>query len=287
MPPARAAAFFVFLIISCSCVLIAADQPSGKLSSRQIKDILAQARPLIDNLDDLQAVNQPRKTAGFWLPENISTFGGKVDSLFYVILVITGALFAGVQGMLLWFIFRYRASRHPKSFYTQGSRTAEIIWTLVPALILVALAFSGQKVWAEIKSYLPNTADTVKVRIQAEQYAWNIQYPGPDGKFDTADDIRNINQLHIPAGRPIQATLTSIEKEGNPAVIHSFFLPEFRLKQDVVPGMAIDVWFQATRTGKYEIACAEFCGLGHYRMKGFLTIHTPKGYEAWLKEQAA
>lgn len=240
-----------------------------------------------DDVEDQAALNLPRKPPSFWLPENISTFGPQVDSLFYAILIITGILFFAVQGFLIWFIFRYQASHHSKGFYTHGNPAVEIIWTVIPALILVALAFSGQKVWTEIKSYMPPQAEAVNIRVQAEQFAWNVQYPGPDGKFDTNDDIRTINQLHIPQGRPIRITLTSIEKEGKPAVIHSFFLPEFRLKQDVVPGMAIDVWFQATRTGKYEIACAEFCGLGHYRMKGFLSIHTPKGFDEWLKKQGA
>lgn len=235
---------------------------------------------------DEQAVNLPVKRSGFWLPENISTVGGKIDSLFYFILILTGIIFLGVQGTLFYFIFKYRAGAHPKSHYTHGSKRAEIIWTLIPVLILTFLAFWGQRVWKEVKHVAADTADTVKIRVQAEQYAWNMQYPGADGLFDTEDDIRNINQMHIPAGKPVRVTLTSIAKEGAPAVIHSFFLPDFRIKQDVVPGMAIDLSFEAVRTGRYEIACAEFCGLGHYRMKGFLTIHTPEGYENWLKAEA-
>lgn len=200
-------------------------------------------------------------------------------------LAVTGVIFAGVQGALLWFVFRYRESNSPRGFYIHGNRTIEIVWTLIPALILIVIGFSSQKIWAEIKTSFPNTADTVFIRIQAEQFAWNIQYPGPDKKFDTADDIRNLNQLHIPVGRPVRITLTSSAKEAAPAVIHSFFLPEFRLKQDVVPGMPVDVWFQAAKTGNFEIACAEFCGLGHYRMKGFLTVHEPAAYETWLTGQ--
>lgn len=221
-----------------------------------------------------------------WLPENVSTIGGKVDFLFYVILAITGIIFIGVQGTLVYFIFKYRAGAHPKSEFIQGSKRAEIIWTVIPTLILAALAFLGQGIWQDIKQKFPDTADTVKIRVMAEQYAWNIQYPGPDGNFDTADDIKNINQMHIPSGKPVRVTLSSVEKEGLPAVIHSFFLPEFRIKQDSVPGMEIDVWFQATRPGNFEIACAEFCGLGHYRMKGYLTVHTPEDYQKWLSEQA-
>lgn len=277
-------AFFIALILlSSACFFnlpgIAAENNPVPLTEPQTETLLSGAQ-----LDEM-AVNLPVKRSGFWLPQNISTIGEKVDSLFYFILVMTGLIFLGVQGVLIYFIFKYRSGVHPKGFYTHGNRLAEIIWTLIPVLILTALAFWGQQVWKEVKRTFPDTADTIKIRVQAEQYAWNMQYPGADGLFDTPDDIKNINQMHIPAGKPVRVTLTSIEKEGAPAVIHSFFLPDFRIKQDVVPGMAIDVWFQALRTGQYEIACAEFCGLGHYRMKGFLTIHTPEGYQNWLKSQ--
>ena len=237
--------------------------------------------------DDSAAINKPLKKTGWWLPESISTFGGKIDRLFYGILVLTSIVFFGVQGTLIAFLIQYRARPGVKAYYTHGSHRAEIIWTIIPAVILVILAFMGQGVWAEVKMRMPSKEKAVDIRIQAEQFAWNIQYPGPDGKFDTADDIRNINQLHIPVGKPVRVMLTSIDQPDKPAVIHSFFLPEFRLKQDAVPGMGIDLWFEAKRTGKYEIACAEFCGIGHYRMRGFLTIHSPEGFNAWLSEQSA
>jgi cytochrome c oxidase subunit II len=223
----------------------------------------------------------------FGFPENISTFGGRIDSLFYAMLAVTAVLFAAVQGALVWFVFRYRASNHTKGFYIRGNAKVETVWTLIPVLILAVMGFASQKLWSEIKSQTADPAGTVLIRIQAEQFAWNIQYPGADGQFETADDIRNLNQLHIPANRKVRITLTSVEKPGKPAVIHSFFLPEFRLKQDVVPGMATDVRLEARKTGQYEIACAEFCGLGHYRMKGFLTVHKPDDFDAWLRAQPA
>ncbi|MBI4395243.1 MAG: cytochrome c oxidase subunit II [Candidatus Omnitrophica bacterium] len=235
--------------------------------------------------DDSAALNVPRPKTGWWLPANISTYGRDIDQLFYLILGITGFIFIGVQAALLYFLFRYRAREGVKATYTHGNKRLEIIWTAIPAVILIFLTIWSQRIWSEIKGSEPPMG-AIPIQIQAEQFAWNIQYPGLDGKFGTPDDVKTINQLHIPVGRPVRARLTSIGKDGKHPVIHSFFLPEFRLKQDVVPGMQIDVWFQATRTGKYEIACAEFCGLGHYRMRGFLSIHSPEGYEAWLKEQA-
>ena len=264
-----------------------------KFSTSEIKDEATgvsikteEPRKIEDAFDDSAALDLPRKETGWWLPESISTYSDSIDHLFYIILIITSVVFFGVQIVLILFLFRYRYKKGAKAHYTHGNDRLEVIWTAIPAIILVFLAFYGQGVWDLVKKDIPQGENVVSVRIQAEQFAWNVQYPGADGEFDTEDDIKTINQLHIPIGKPVKATLTSIEKEDKPAVLHSFFLPEFRLKQDIVPGMAIDVWFEAIRTGKYEIACAEFCGLGHYRMKGFLNIHSEKGFEAWLNEQA-
>jgi cytochrome c oxidase subunit 2 len=149
----------------------------------------------------------------------------------------------------------------------------------VPALICVILALLSRRLWSDIKQHMPNGA--LQVHVTGEQFAWNFRYAGPDGKFDTADDIVTLNQLHFPVGIPVVATLTSKD------VIHSFFLPQFRVKQDLVPGMTTRIWFEATRVGNWELACAELCGLGHYRMKGFVTVDTPEDFQKWLTDQAA
>ncbi len=266
-------------------------QADFKFSAKEIVDeasglkvTTGEAKP-VSHFDDSKALDLPRAKQHWWLPENISTYGAEIDHIFYIILWITTVVFFGVQGALLWFLFHYKERPGAKATYIHGNTKLEIIWTAIPALILVFLFVISQKSWREIKSEIP--ANAIPIEIHAEQFAWNIIYPGPDGKFGTADDIKTINQLHIPVGKPVRARLTSIGKDGKHPVIHSFFLPELRLKQDVVPGLAIDVWFVATRTGKYEIACSQFCGLGHYRMRGFLSIHSQEGYDAWLKEAAA
>jgi len=261
-----------------------------KFSSSEITDeasglkIKADKPKLIERYDDSAALNAPRLVTGWWLPENISTYGKRMDELFYIILWITGIVFVAVQGALLVFLFRYRARPGAKATYVHGNNRLEVIWTVIPAIILVFITIASQKLWTEVRGTPPD--DAFPIQIEAEQFAWNIRYAGDDGEFGTQDDIKTINQLHIPTGKPVKVTLTSIGKDGQHPVIHSFFLPEVRLKQDVVPGMAIDVWFEATRTGRYEIACAEFCGLGHYRMKGYLSIHSQEGFDAWLKEAA-
>ena len=254
------------------------DEASG------LKITTSELKPAGKQFDDSAALNVPRPKMHWWLPPNISTYyGPKIDQLFYLILWITSVIFIGVQGTLLYFLFRYRARDGVKATYTHGNNRLEVIWTVTPAIILIFLTIWSQKVWSEIKGDAPPGA--IPIEIQAEQFAWNVHYPGPDGKFGTQDDIKTINQLHIPVGKPVRVRLTSIGKDGKHPVIHSFFLPEFRLRQDVVPGMAIDVWFEATRTGQYEIACSQFCGLGHYRMRGYLAIHSQEGFDAWIKEQ--
>jgi cytochrome c oxidase subunit 2 len=216
----------------------------------------------------------------FWLklPENVSTYGGQIDGLFRLILWITGVIFVVVEALLLFFLFRYRHRDGKPAHYTHGSNRLEVIWTIVPAVICVILALMSRRSWAEIKQNIPKEA--MNVEITAEQFAWNIRYPGPDGKLETPDDVVTLNQLHFPVGRPVVVSLHSKD------VIHSFFLPEFRVKQDAVPGMTTRIWFEATRVGHWEIACAELCGLGHYRMKGFVTVETPEEFERWMAETA-
>ncbi len=210
------------------------------------------------------------------LPQAASSIAPSVDRLFYIILGITGFFFFVVEGALLWFVWRYRHRPGRTATYIHGNTTVEIIWTVVPAIILIWLTFSSQRLWAAIREHVP--ANPIEVEILAEQFVWNIRYPGPDGRFDTADDVTTINQLHLPLNQPVVIWLKSKD------VIHSFFVPAFRIKQDAVPGRTGQVWLQATRPGHYEIACAQLCGLGHYRMRGFVTVEPPDTFQAWLKE---
>jgi cytochrome c oxidase subunit II len=244
--------------------------------------LAARGRTVRIGLAALAAVTLPSLASAlpFWLrlPENVSTYGGQIDGLFHLILWITGTIFVVVELLLLFFLFRYRYREGRVPRYTHGSNRLEVLWTIVPAVICVVLALMSRRSWAEIKQNMPR--DAMNIEITAEQFAWNIRYPGPDGKLETADDIVALNQLHFPVGRAVVVTLHSKD------VIHSFFLPEFRVKQDAVPGMSTRIWFEATRVGHWEIACAELCGLGHYRMKGFVTVETPEEFDRWLAETA-
>jgi cytochrome c oxidase subunit 2 len=217
----------------------------------------------------------------FWLhlPEQASTYAHEIDGIFHLIMWITGVIFVIVEALLLFFLWKYRHREGRQAHYTHGNNRLEVIWTIVPALICVMLALVSRRIWTDIKERMPK--DAFEIHVLAEQFAWNIRYAGADGKFDTLDDILTLNQLHFPVGKPVVVTLSSKD------VIHSFFLPEFRVKQDAVPGMKTRIWFEGNRVGHWEIACAELCGLGHYRMKGFVTVDTPEDFQKWLAEQAS
>jgi cytochrome c oxidase subunit 2 len=212
-----------------------------------------------------------------WLPENVSTYGPEIDRLFYFIYYLTGAVFLAVQLTLLAFLFMYRHRPDRRATYTHGNTTLEIVWTIIPAIILVALALVSRSTWASIKERMP-PSDYV-VAVTGKQFNWEIAYPGPDGKLGTSDDVTMDNDLHVPVNKTIRIVLKARD------VIHSYFVPALRLKQDAVPGHEIPVWFKAVKAGRYEVPCAELCGYGHSGMKGWLYVHTPEEYDAWAKEK--
>lgn len=215
-----------------------------------------------------------------WLmDESASTVGPQIDRLYYVILVITGIVFVATELTLLWFIFKYRHREGRKAEYIQGSAKAEIVWTTVPAIIVIAIALASAGLWDEIKDPDNVPANAMTVILTAKQFEWNLTYPGPDDELNTEDDFTVRNRLDIPLDRPTKLEMYSED------VIHSFYIPDFRLKQDVVPGMELMMWFQPTRTGEFPIGCAELCGIGHTRMRGTLTVHTPSEYQTWMNEQ--
>jgi len=214
-----------------------------------------------------------------WLPEDVSTYGHEIDSLFYLIYYITGATFILVTVLMIVFLIRYREQPGRRAVYSHGNTTLEIIWTIIPAVILVVLAFMSVSTWAKVKRDVPKT--DFEVRVVAKQFNWEISYPGPDGKLGTEDDIKFDNDMHVPVNKPIRLIMTATD------VIHSFFIPNMRFKQDVVPGREITAWFEGTKPGKYELPCAELCGFGHSGMKGWLFVHTPEDYKKWADEHLA
>jgi len=215
------------------------------------------------------------------LPENISLEGQMVDGLYKMIFTLVVVMFVITEGALLYFIFRYRAGRNPRPLYIHGSRTAEVIWTVIPAIILIVVALTQISAWRKLKVEPPEPEAAFRVEVFAQQFLWNIRYPGPDGVFATKDDIVTFNDLRIPVDTPVLLQMRSRD------VIHSFFVPVLRIKQDVVPGYTTQAWFHATRTGDFEIACAELCGSNHFQMRAFLKIQSADEIKAWLDQKSA
>lgn len=216
-----------------------------------------------------------------WFPENISTYGADIDGVFYLIYYIVGFWFLVTEAAVIYFALRFRRRSGQRALYIRGDRWRELSWVLLPAAVVLVLDLgidaAGARVWDRVKTHLP--AGEVHLAVTAKQFEWRITYPGSDAKLGTDDDFTIDTEVHVPAGKDIRVTLRSED------VLHSFFLPNVRLKQDVVPGREIDVWFNVTKPGSYELACAELCGLGHYTMRGVLVVHTPEEYERWVRER--
>lgn len=212
------------------------------------------------------------------LPEQFSTFGGDIDSIYYVILWVTGIVFVVTEGLLVYFVVRYRHKEGRKAAFDHGSTKMEVAWTLVPLVIVIGLGIASKGVWDRVKRDVPEGA--MEVIVTAKQFEWTVTYPGSDGALGTDDDFDLTNALHAPEDRPVVVYLRSDD------VLHSFFLPELRVKQDAVPGQEIRVWFEAVQPGEYTLGCAELCGIGHTTMNGSLTVHTQADYDAWVTRQA-
>jgi cytochrome c oxidase subunit 2 len=213
------------------------------------------------------------------LPPSASEFAGRIDFIYYLILVITGIAFVVVEAGLIWFIIKYRARPGQKAHYTHGNVKAEVIWTAIPAVTVVLIGVLSGAVWSDVKGRNSVPPNAITYGVTAQQFEWHFAYAGQDAQLGTADDFSVRNQLHIPVNRPVELRMSSED------VIHSFFVRAFRVKQDIVPGMETVVWFEATETGDFDVACAELCGLGHYRMGATVTVHSQEDYDRWLAEQ--
>ena len=238
------------------------------------------------------------------LPVMASAHGHEIDFMIYVIHILMLVLFIGWGAFFVYVLLRFNRRANPKAHYhgiqSHASSAIEIGLAVIEAVLLIGFSIPF---WARQVNAFPARPDTMEIRVVAEQFAWNIHYPGADGIFGKTDikyfdkqsnplgidpgdsngkdDIVTINQLHLPIGRAVIIYLTSKD------VIHCLGLNVMRVKQDAIPGLMIPVWFTPTKTGSFEIACAQLCGIGHYSMKGYLTIHSQEDFDKWLAEQAS
>ncbi|MBS4028710.1 MAG: hypothetical protein KGZ58_08730 [Ignavibacteriales bacterium] len=237
------------------------------------------------------------------LPPEGSAHAHEIDQLIVLLHWLMFALFIGWGIFYTYVLIRFRKAKNPTADYT-GSKShmssyLEIVVAVVEIVLLIGFSIP---LWANRVNQFPPEKDALVVHVVAEQFAWNVHYPGKDGKFgkrdinlvdsdnplgidrndpDAVDDIATINQLNLPLNKPAIIYISSKD------VIHSFKLPVMRINQDAIPGQVIPVWFTPTLAGDSEIACAQLCGLGHYRMRGYMTIQTMEEFTAWLDEQAA
>jgi cytochrome c oxidase subunit 2 len=264
---------------------------------------------------------------GWWLPSNLCSYGPSTDNLFYLILAFTGFFFFLTEGILVYAMWKYVARPGAKSTYTHGSHKLELLWTIVPALILLFIAFAQVNTWAHIKYQARMPAPEQVFEVTGRQFEWRFRYPTKEKNAEmvkgwekgqetaaaadwqrnpNADDVHLVNEVHTWKGAKVRFYLKSRD------VIHSFFLPHMRIKQDALPGKVIPVWFDTALADKAnnlivepnckydadakawvmdpdkvkdsELACAELCGWGHYKMRGLVYIHESKAdYDKWLE----
>jgi cytochrome c oxidase subunit 2 len=252
-----------------------------------------------------------------WLPINASEHGPALDEMTALVHWLMLVLFVGWALYFIYVLFRFRAGANPRASYEGAkSHISQYVEVGVAVFEVVLLVFFAIPAWASWVEPPEDPDAALVVRVVAEQFAWNAHYPGPDGVFGRTDinllsptntvgldrsdpygvdDVVSVNQLHLPVDRDITIMLSSKD------VIHSFALQQMRVKQDAVPGLVIPVHFKATMVTPeesqfpacnadktcWEIACAQLCGLGHYRMKGYYTVHSQQGFDAWMADQVA
>lgn len=233
----------------------------------------------------------------WWTP--IASNWGYIDSTLVMTFWITGAVFSAVVLFMAYCIFRFRHKEGQKAAYEPESRKLESWLTIVTAVGVAAMLAPGLFVWSQ---FITVPKDATEVEVVAQQWQWSFRLPGADGKLGTSnarlitsDNPLGINpddpnskddvvvqaaDLHLPIDKPVKMVLRSID------VLHDFYVPEFRAKMDMVPGMITYFWFTPTRTGTFEVLCAELCGVGHAFMRGTVLVDSEQDYQTWLQQQS-
>ncbi|MBV9710179.1 MAG: cytochrome c oxidase subunit II [Ktedonobacteraceae bacterium] len=237
----------------------------------------------------------------WWMPEVATKSGKQIDQLIHFIYYLTGIVFVLTQVVYVYFLIKYRSRRGVRATYSHGNNRLELIWTVIPAAIFIGLwGYSNHLWWNVIHAEPP--ADSLEVAVTAYQFGFSFQYGGADGKLgrsnvnlignnnlfgnDPNDPLTRDNFqsgiLELPVDRPVRLRLNSKD------VIHAFYVPQFRVYQDIIPGRTIDwVWFIPTQIGSYQLACNQLCGSGHYNMKAQIEVVSKQEFDKWYKEKSA
>jgi len=221
----------------------------------------------------------------WWFPgEAMTAMGERIEGLFYLILGIVTVVFIGTQIALGYGLWK-GATNSPdrKATFSHGSHSLELIWTIVPAFVLLFIALYQMDVWAEyrVQTFYPEETKSGPVaELMARQFEWRVRYPAPGKQMTdepSPDDLYWVNEMHVPTGRPVKFNLRTQD------VQHAFFSPQLRLKQDAVAGLIIPVWFEIPEAGEYDIVCAELCGWGHYKMRAKIVAESEASLKAYFE----
>jgi len=234
---------------------------------------------------------------GWWFnAPSGSSIGKEIDDLFYLLTTIVTVIFFGTHIALVYVVWRFHESRNDKSWFSHGSHALEVLWTIAPAGILLFISLYQMDVWGRYRMISTFDKEAVAhpiAEVTARQFEWRIRYPHPSRKFANKaeveawlarpepDDLHTVNDLHVPTGKPVVIHLRTQD------VLHSFFIPDLRVKQDAVPGLVIPVWFDAEKSGTHDLVCAELCGWGHYKMRGQISAQNESDFEQYLKDLEA
>ena len=216
---------------------------------------------------------------------NAASYGADIDQVILVVAILGGFWFLAAEFVFFGFILKYRAGsdENRKALYIAGEKDSETRWVTIPHLLVlvcdVFIIVAAVRVWFMVKQDVPPVDN--HVRVVAQQWAWTFIHPGPDGKLDTEDDIAVNDELHLPVD-----AVTSLEMVSRD-VMHSFSVPVFRLKQDIIPGRVIMGWVQPTMTGEWDLQCVEMCGIGHGLMPARVFVESPKDHAAWIAENSS